>query len=97
MIPTCEMLEYANNFFISFSKYAANEPKKILINAKKKNMSSIIGLQVRSLRFQHQITFLLVDIGILLLKLLKKNRLPKLAHICKMLATMRAKEKQRTL
>ena len=51
MIPTCEMLEYANNFFISFSKYAANEPKKILINAKKKNMSSIIALPSKEFTF----------------------------------------------
>ena len=51
IIPTCEMLEYANNFLISFSKYAAKEPKKILINAKKKKMSSIIGLPINEFMF----------------------------------------------
>ena len=51
IIPTCEMLEYANNFLISVSKYAANEPKKILINARKKKMSSIIGLPIKEFTF----------------------------------------------
>ena len=36
---------------MSVSKYAANEPKKILTNARKKNISSIIGLPIRELMF----------------------------------------------
>ena len=36
---------------MSVSKYAANEPKKILTNAKKKKISSIIGLPIKELTF----------------------------------------------
>ena len=36
---------------LNVSKYAANEPKKILINAKKKKMSSIIGLPIKEFTF----------------------------------------------
>ena len=50
IIPICEILEYANNFFMSCSKYAAKEPKKIVTRAKRKKMSSRKGLPINELK-----------------------------------------------